>query len=89
MTEQEEKRLEKIREKMSQMKKQEQAIVAKDKARERKKRTRRLIQNGALAEKYLECEGMETAEFENILKNFMQVKVKQFLEHIKEQLKNS
>jgi len=33
-----------------------------------KERTRRLIQNGALAEKHLGCEGMQAWEFESILK---------------------
>ena len=73
MTEQEQQRLQKIREKMSQMKAQEQAIINRDKQRERKKRTRRLIQNGALAEKYLNCEGMSAGEFEEVLKKVVEV----------------
>jgi len=68
MTENEEKRLQHIREKMAKMKKQEQGIKTLIRERERKARTRRLIQNGALAEKYLRCENMEPAEFENVLK---------------------
>ena len=74
MTEHEEKRLQKIREKVTQMKRQEQAIISKDKARERKKRTHRLIQNGALAEKYLSCEGLEPNEFEERLREFVSLK---------------
>jgi len=69
MTENEEKRLEMIREKIAQMKSREKAILARDKQRQRKERTRRLIQNGALAEKYLRCEGMESKEFEGVLKS--------------------
>jgi hypothetical protein len=68
MTENEEKRLGMLREKMAQIKAQEKAILAKDKKKQRKERTRRLIQNGALAEKYLKCEGMNPFEFEKVLK---------------------
>jgi len=68
MTENEEKRLQALREKMSQLKAREQAILNRDKERLRKERTRRLIQNGALAEKYLHCEGMNPEKFEAVLK---------------------
>ena len=71
MTEHEEKRLQMIRDKMVKMKAQEKAILTKDKTRQRKERTRRLIQNGALAEKYLKCEGMNPIEFEKILKKIV------------------
>jgi len=68
MTEREARRLEKVREKLAQMRAQEKAILARDKQRQRKERTRRLIQNGALAERYFGCEGMEPGEFEKVLK---------------------
>ncbi|MDR2572320.1 MAG: DUF3847 domain-containing protein [Oscillospiraceae bacterium] len=68
MTDSEEKRLQMIREKMAKIKAQEKAILTKDKQRQRKERTRRLIQNGALAEKYLKCEGMNSGEFEKVLR---------------------
>lgn len=42
-------------------------LIAKSKEQERKERTRRLIQNGALAEKYLGCEGIFPDEFEKEL----------------------
>ena len=71
MTENEEKRLQALREKMSQLKAREQAIVNRDKERQRKERTRRLIQNGALAEKYLNCEGMNPEKFELVLKTLV------------------
>lgn len=71
MTENEEKRLQKIRGKMSQYKAQEQTIIAHDKERQRKERTRRLIQNGALAEKYLQCEGISPQEFEKGLQEIV------------------
>ena len=73
MTEQEGKRLQKIQEKMSQLKSQEQAIINRDKERQRKERTRRLVQNGALAEKYLGCEGMGSVEFEIKLKEVARI----------------
>lgn len=74
MTENEQIRLEKINEKMAQMKAKQQAIVNREKDRERKTRTRRLIQNGALAEKYLNCDNMEPQEFEKILKTIAQMR---------------
>ena len=69
MTENEQQRLQKIRDKISEMKAREQTIITRDKQRTRKTRTRRLIQNGALAEKYLGCEGMNPYEFEKRLKS--------------------
>ena len=71
MTENEEKRLQNLREKMANMKRQEQSLIARAKEKERKARTHRLIQNGALAEKYLDCEKMEPAEFEKKLKGIV------------------
>ena len=55
---------------MAQMKVQESKIISRDKQRKHKERTRRLIQNGALAEKYLNCEGMPPNDFEKILKEW-------------------
>lgn len=51
--------LKRIEEKMAQLKAQKQAILQREKARERKERTRRLIQVGALAEKFF---GVKTPE---------------------------
>ena len=73
MTESEEKRLQGIREKMSQLKAQEQSFVARIKEKERKLRTHRLIQNGALAEKYLNCENIAPLEFEKVLKGIAKI----------------
>ena len=73
MTENEEKRLENLREKMSQLKAREQAILAHDKQRQRKERTRRLIQNGALAERYLGCVGVEPQAFEERLRGIVEI----------------
>ena len=68
MTENEQKRLENIRSKISQYKAQEQAIINRAKSRQQKQRTRRLIKFGTLAEKYLQCENISPQEFEELLK---------------------
>ena len=41
-----------------------------DSQKERKERTRRLIQKGALLENYFECEQLSVAETEKLLKMF-------------------
>ena len=71
MTENESKQLAKIREKIAQMRAKEQAIIAKDKHRQRKERTRRLIQLGTIAEKHLNCTGIEPAEFEILMQEII------------------
>ena len=71
MNENDAKRLERIQEKIAQMKAQKQAIIAKDKNRQRKERTHRLIQIGALAEKYFDCKDIEPTEFEKLLKGIL------------------
>ncbi len=71
MTESEKRRLEKIQEQISQMKVKEKAIISRDKERERKARTRRLIQIGAIAEKYFDCAGIEPDEFEKKVKKII------------------
>jgi len=50
------------------VKAREKIILTRNKEKERKQRTRRLIQNGALAEKYLKCENFAPIEFEERLK---------------------
>lgn len=70
---QENDRLKKIDEKMAQLKAQRQAIINREKEKERKERTRRLIQNGALAEKYLACEGLSPEEFEKELQRIVAI----------------
>lgn len=62
-------RIEKIEQKIKQLKAQKQAIVQREKEKERKARTRRLIQIGALAEKYLDIHTPE--DMENWLKEFV------------------
>jgi hypothetical protein len=55
--------------KVEQLKNQKQGISNKEKSENRKKRTRRLIQHGALAEKYFNCGDIDTEQFEILLKN--------------------
>jgi len=68
MEDKDEKRLQSIRERMAQLKAQEKSFIARVKEKERKLRTRRLIENGALAEKYLKCENFSPMQFEEKLK---------------------
>jgi len=72
MDEKDEKRLQHIRGKIAQFKAQEKSFTARIKEKERKARTRRLIQNGALAEKYLECENFSPMQFEERLKEVLE-----------------
>ena len=72
MNERDEQRLQKTRDKIAQMKTVEQSILARDKKQQRKERTRRLIQSGALAEKYLHCENMPPSEVEKALKRLIE-----------------
>lgn len=72
--------LKRIEEKMAQLKAQKQAIINRKKAKERKNRTRHLIQNGALAEKYLCCEKLAPEQFEIFLQKLIQNNdVKEFI----------
>lgn len=66
-------RLKRIEKKMAQLKAQKQAIINREKEKERKARTRRLIQNGALAEKYFSCEGMAPENFEKELQKIVSI----------------
>lgn len=60
-------KLELLKEKKRQIENQIKTIQAKEREKERKARTRRLIQNGALVEKYLNCENIEPADLEQLL----------------------
>jgi hypothetical protein len=55
-------RLKKIDEQISKLKAQKQALLNRDRAKDRKTRTRRLIQIGAIFEKFLELNSVEEAE---------------------------
>lgn len=65
--------VEKIDVQISQLKARKQAILKREKEKERKARTRRLIQNGALAEQYLQCEGIQSEEFEKLLQSIVSI----------------
>jgi len=63
----------KLGEKIENLKKQKQAIANREKEKERKQRTRRLIENGAIAEKYLQRENSTPQEFEILLKSLVEI----------------
>lgn len=55
---------------ISQLQERKKQIETLSKEKERKKRTNRLIQKGALLEKYFECEHLTPEETEELLKVF-------------------
>lgn len=57
--------------KLKQLQAQKQIILKKETERLRKERTRRLIQNGALVEKYLNCDGIAPNDLEELLKKIV------------------
>ena len=73
MTEEAQRYLQRLNEKISQLQARKQTLVSRNKEKQRKARTRRLIQNGALAEKYLHCENMQPQEFEKFLQKFCDI----------------
>lgn len=56
--------------KISQLKERKQQIEQMTQEKERKKRANRLIQTGALVEKYFKCEHLSMEEREELLKTF-------------------
>lgn len=63
--------LKQIGERIAQLKARKQAIQAKERAQTRKERTRRLIQNGALAEQYLRQKGAPPETMELLLQQLV------------------
>lgn len=61
--------LDDIEKRIAQLQAQKKAIIAKEKAKDRKERNHRLIQVGALVEKY-SCEIKNLEAFENYLKQY-------------------
>lgn len=55
-------KLDNINKKIEQLKAQKQAVLAREKEKERKARTRRLIQIGAIVEKHLTVDNVHKAE---------------------------
>lgn len=68
-----EQKLAELEKKLEQLKAQKKAIQAKQNKIERAQRTRRLIQNGALAEKYLNCENIAPEDFEKLLAEVVKI----------------
>jgi hypothetical protein len=66
-------RLKMIDEKMEQLKAQKAELLSREKKKERAARTRRLIQNGALAEQYLNVQEMDPPDFELFLKTLISI----------------
>lgn len=65
-------RLERIGERIDQLERQKKAIQARENEKKRKERTRRLIQIGAIAIKYLDCPNdIEPEDFETVIKLFV------------------
>lgn len=80
-------RLQELEEKMEQIKKKKQQLANRLQVKERKERTRRLIEVGAIFEKYFEIEGQEEAEKIAIsLKNYVETNKDKFLSLTKEEL---
>lgn len=88
-----EERLKEIEKKMEQMKARKQQVETRLKEKERKQRTKRLIEVGAIFEKYFEIEGKEEAEKialayqSNILKKKNEI-LKKDIEEIKQLIGN-
>jgi len=84
MNERDTKRLERISEKLEHMKAQRQDILAREKKRQRKERTRRLIQIGALTETYFGFKDVHPVEFEKFLKMFFESqKLQEYVDIVK------
>lgn len=62
-----------LEKKIEQLKAQKKAVQAQINKEKRALRTRRLIQNGALAEKYLGCEEILPEEFEKMLVKLVKI----------------
>ena len=87
MTEEAQKYLQRLNEKISQLQARKQTLIFRNKEQQRKARTRRLIQNGALAEKYLHCEDMQPQEFEKFLQILFSRKgAKEVFQYVKKSL---
>jgi len=84
MNERDTKRLERIHEKLEHMKAQRQDILAREKKRQRKERTRRLIQIGAMTENYFGVKDIHPVEFDRFLMAFFAGQgIKAYLEQVK------
>lgn len=59
--------LKELEKKIEEMQSKKKAIIAKEKKAERAARTRRLIQIGALSEKYFDCPDIEPETYEKMI----------------------
>ena len=75
-----------LEKKQEQIKAQKKAIQSKISKAERAKRTRRLIENGALAEKYFNCEKIEPADFEKLLQKLVQIEQVKSIVSVKQEI---
>lgn len=62
-----------LEKRIEQLQAQKKAVQAQINKEKRALRTRRLIQNGALAEKYLACEDIAPEEFEKVLAEIVKI----------------
>jgi len=84
MNERDTQRLERISEKLEHMKAQRQDILARERKRQRKERTRRLIQIGAMVETYFDVKGIHPVEFDKVLRElFAGQGVRKYVDKIK------
>jgi len=71
---------------MEQMRAQKQDILAKEKKRQRQERTKRLIEIGALTEKYFDMKDILPQDYEKFLQTLYSTpKSPEFIEYIKRQ----
>lgn len=68
-----EEKVKELEQKIEQMQKQKKAILAKEKKEQRAARTRRLIQIGALSEKYFNCPDIEPEQFEKLIAEIVKI----------------
>lgn len=68
-----EQKLKELEQKIEQMQKQKKAIIDKEKKEKRAARTRRLIQIGALSEKYLDCADIEPDTYEKMIAEIVKI----------------
>ena len=73
MNQREIQQVEKISEKIAKLRAQRSDIQARDKKRQRKERTQRLIRIGALTEKYFDMKDINPFDYENFLKSFLAI----------------
>ena len=89
MNERDAQRLERIHEKMEYMKAQRKDILARENKRKRNERTRRLIQIGALSERYFDYKDVQPVEYEKFLNALVGLSgAKEHMEHLKNSLQS-